>query len=86
MAAVRNDDGLMSIDVLQDMTKKKRPHAQAAWFAREFGVILPHNSESVIISWHLFEQLEARKAGLLSQAVPAEPERPKLYSLKKSAA
>lgn len=86
MSAVLNDDGLLSFDALKSITGKSRPHAQAAWFKREFEVNLPYNAERAIISRTLFEQLQAKRAGLLPQAGPIEPERPRLYSVKKPAA
>jgi len=85
MSAVMSDDGLLSAEALQSITGKTRPHAQAAWFQRQFAVSLPYNTERAIISRTLFEQLQAKRAGLLSQAAPAEPERPRLYSVKKPA-
>lgn len=78
-----SDDGLLTAEQLHKITQKKRAHCQQAWFQREFGIVLPRNSERVIISRSVFESLQAKRAGLLPLDAPTE--RPKLYSLKKTA-
>ena len=67
-------------DELFKITKKKRAHAQWRWFKNAFGVDLPCNGESVVISRWLYEQLQARRAGLITEAPKAE--RPQIYSLR----
>lgn len=80
MSAVMNDDGLLSFDTLKSITGKSRPHAQAAWFKRQFEVSLPYNTERAIISRTLFEQLQAKRAGLIPDA--PKTDKPKIYSVK----
>jgi len=78
-----HDDGLLTAEQLYGITKKKRSHCQQAWFEREFGVKLPRNGERVIISRQLFEQLQAKKAGILLPDQPAE--RPRMHMVRKQA-
>jgi hypothetical protein len=77
------DDRLLSEAKLVEVTGKRRPHCQKAWFKAEFGVDLPANSKRVIISWQLFEQLQAKRAGLLPSDSPKD--RPRVHLLRKSA-
>lgn len=70
--------GLLTPEQLHAITGKKRAHYQWAWFKSKFGVDLPCNSKYVIISHQLFEQLQARRAGLI--ALTANSERPKIYA------
>ncbi|MGE5623103.1 MAG: DUF4224 domain-containing protein [Bacillota bacterium] len=78
-----SDDGLLTAEQLHKITGKKRSHCQQAWFKEAFGVLLPRNTERVIVSRQLFESLQAKRAGLIQSDVPAD--RPKIYSVKKTA-
>jgi len=75
-----NDNTELTAVELLRITGKMRPHAQWKWFNKEFGVDLPRNGESVIISRALWEQLQARRAGLIAD--PPKNDRPRIYSLK----
>jgi hypothetical protein len=74
------NDGLLTAEELQDITGKKRPHCQHAWFKREFNVDLPRNAARVLISRSVWEQLQARRAGIITVA-PTPLERPKLRAI-----
>ncbi|SNT33366.1 protein of unknown function [Noviherbaspirillum humi] len=78
-----SDDGLLTNEQLYEITRKKRAHCQHAWFLKTFGVDLPRNNERVIISRDLFENLQAKRAGLL--AAPVASDRPKMHLVRKSA-
>lgn len=78
-----SEDGLLTAEQLHGITQKKRSHCQQAWFKENFGVLLPRNSERVIISHKLFESLQAKRAGMAQDDVPAD--RPKIHSLRKIA-
>ena len=78
------DDGLLTESQLYEITGKRRPHCQRAWFKVEFGVDLPANSKRVIISRQLFENLQAKRAGLLVSAEPAK-DRPRVHPIRKHA-
>lgn len=75
-----SNDPLLSAEQLYKITGKKRAHCQHAWFKQQFGVDLPRTADRVIISPQLFEQLQAKRAGLA--AAPAVADRPRIYSLK----
>lgn len=79
-----DDDGLLSAEKLYEITDKKRPHCQKAWFKEQFGVDLPANSKRVIISRQLFENLQAKRAGLLVSAEPIK-DRPRVHPIRKHA-
>lgn len=78
-----SDDGLLTAEQLHKITGKKRSHCQQEWFRKEFSVSLPRNSERVIVSRQLFENLQAKRAGILQSDVPAD--RPKIHSIRKTA-
>lgn len=69
---------LLTPEQLHAITGKKRAHYQWAWFKEKFGVDLPCNTKYVIISPQLFEQLQARRAGLI--ALASGSDRPKIYA------
>ena len=69
---------LLTPEQLHTITGKKRPHYQWTWFKTTFGVDLPCNAKCVIISPQLFEQLQARRAGLI--ALASGGDRPKIYA------
>ena len=69
---------LLTPEQLHVITGKKRAHYQWAWFNSTFGVDLPCNTKCVIISPQLFEQLQARRAGLI--ALTNGGDRPKIYT------
>jgi hypothetical protein len=79
---------LMSEKDLEEVTRKKRSAAQAAWFKREFNIeVVRRGDGTIVLTWSTFEALQARKAGLTSAApASAAPMRPPVYSMRKAAA
>lgn len=62
-------DHLMTPDALERVTGYKRKSDQASWFRRTFGIepITAANG-AVIMSWAIFDSLQARKNGLTSDS------------------
>jgi len=78
----------MSERDLEEVTHKKRSSAQVRWFKRQFGIDpVLRGDGTIVLTWATFEALQARKAGLMTDAAPgAASLRPPVYSMRKAAA
>ena len=82
------DRRLMSDEDLIDVTGKKRPSAQAAWFERQFGLKPVQRADGrIILTWAAFEAMQAKRMGVAPPNAEERP-RPELLPLsrKKAAA
>ena len=62
-------DRLMSADDLTRVTGKKRYGKQVDWFKAQFGIsVVRCGDGSPVITWATFEALQAKRAGLSSDA------------------
>ncbi len=70
---------LIPYDALVEITGMKMPSAQARWFKNQFGVDVPRRHDrKVVLTWSVFEALQAHKLGLTS--IPPIVERPEVCS------
>lgn len=73
--------GLIHYEDLVAITGRKMPSAQARWFKTEFGVDVPQRTDrKVILSWAMFEALQAQKLGLVIAKPMAPSQRPTVCS------
>ncbi|WP_042688217.1 DUF4224 domain-containing protein [Candidatus Glomeribacter gigasporarum] len=63
----------LSRQELAEITGLIRKHAQAAWFARYFGVSLPVDRHGPIITQQVYQDLIKAKCGLLQKRPAARP-------------
>jgi hypothetical protein len=65
----------LSRDDLHQITHRKRPRHQAAWFLEYLGVVIPCDGEGPILTQSILEALLAKKLGVLPNFAEASPQR-----------